>query len=143
MEQTKSRARHSNDNALAEGKNGAVIRKAFGYSHIPQRFAAAINAFCRAHLNPYVNLHRPCLFAKEVIDDKGKISKTYPHDMVKTPLEKLASLDGAGKFLCKGITIKRLQEQAHAQSDLDAANAMNAARLNLFEMFHRRSKTAA
>lgn len=57
VEQTKSRPRHSNDNALAESKNGSIVRKAFGYSHIPQRFAAPINLFCREHLNPYVNLH--------------------------------------------------------------------------------------
>ncbi len=30
VDQTKSRSRHSNDNALAEGKNGAVIRKQYG-----------------------------------------------------------------------------------------------------------------
>ena len=33
---TKSRSRHSNDNALAESKNGSVVRKHFGYVHIPQ-----------------------------------------------------------------------------------------------------------
>lgn len=31
IKQTKSRSRHSNDNALAEGKNGAVIRKWMGH----------------------------------------------------------------------------------------------------------------
>ncbi|WP_049756717.1 MULTISPECIES: integrase catalytic domain-containing protein [Acidithiobacillus] len=35
IEFTKSRSRHSNDNARAESKNGAVVRKLFGYSHIP------------------------------------------------------------------------------------------------------------
>ena len=35
-EQTKSRSRHSNDNAQAESKNGAIIRKHLGYSHIPR-----------------------------------------------------------------------------------------------------------
>lgn len=54
VEKTKSRSRHSNDNVLAESKNGSVVRKIFGYSHIPQRFAAHINVFCREHLNPYV-----------------------------------------------------------------------------------------
>ena len=33
-EQTKSRSRHSNDNAQAESKNGAIMRKHLGYSHI-------------------------------------------------------------------------------------------------------------
>lgn len=35
IEFTKSRPRHSNDNALAESKNGAVVRKHLGYAHIP------------------------------------------------------------------------------------------------------------
>ena len=35
IEQTKSRPRHSNDNGLAESKNGAVVRKHLGYTHIP------------------------------------------------------------------------------------------------------------
>ena len=34
---TKSRSRHSNDNALVESKNGSIVRKHFGYTHIPQR----------------------------------------------------------------------------------------------------------
>ena len=37
VEFTKSRPRHTNDNALAECKNGAVIRKTMGYSHSPQK----------------------------------------------------------------------------------------------------------
>ena len=143
VQQTKSRSRHSNDNALAESKNGSVVRKAFGYSHIPQRFAVHINVFCREYLNPYVNLHRPCLFAKEVIDAKGKIRKTYPLDMVQTPLDKLASLTGVKASLRKGVTIAELQLLAKAMSDLEAANAMNVARLKLFDLFNRRSKPAA
>ena len=34
IEQTKSRSRQSNDNALAESKNNSVVRKHMGYSHI-------------------------------------------------------------------------------------------------------------
>ncbi|MHB8427520.1 MAG: integrase, partial [Acidiferrobacterales bacterium] len=49
-EQTKSRSRHSNDNAQAESKNGAIVRKHLGYGHIPQRFATLVNTFCRDHL---------------------------------------------------------------------------------------------
>ena len=72
---TKSRPRQSNDNALAETKNGAIVRKHLGYAHIPQHFATELNAFCREFLNPYVNFHRPCFFAECVIDPKGKIRK--------------------------------------------------------------------
>lgn len=143
IEQTKSRSRQSNDNALAESKNGSVVRKAFGYSHIPQRFAAPINDFCREFLNPYVNLHRPCLFAKELVDAKGKIRKTYPQELIQTPLDKLASLQGVVNFLRTGITIEQLQSKAKTQTDLDAAKALNVARLKLFDLFNRRPKSAA
>ena len=77
-EQTKSRSRHSNDNAQAESKNGAIVRKHLGYSHIPQRFATLVNTFCCEHLNPYVNFHRPCLFAETITDAKGRQRKRYP-----------------------------------------------------------------
>ena len=59
---TKSRPRHSNDNALVESKNGTVIRKQLGYSHIPERCAAQLHAFNREVLSSYLNYHRPCYF---------------------------------------------------------------------------------
>jgi len=36
IEFTRSRSRQTNNNALAESKNGSVVRKMFGYSHIQQ-----------------------------------------------------------------------------------------------------------
>jgi transposase InsO family protein len=54
IEFTKSRSRQSNDNALVESKNGSVIRKLFGYAHIPQRWAPLINAFNHSTLFPYL-----------------------------------------------------------------------------------------
>jgi transposase InsO family protein len=59
IEQTKSRSRQSNDNALAESKNASVVRKHMGYSHIPQKFAEPINAFYQETFNPWLNQHRP------------------------------------------------------------------------------------
>ncbi len=89
------------------------MRKTFGYSHIPQRFAPIINAFCRQHLNPYVNFHRPCLCAVETIDEKGKCQRSYPHHLVMTPLEKLAAvlaiIRKRIRILRQGITLDDLQ----------------------------------
>ena len=108
-----------------------------------QRFAAPINDFCREFLNPYVNLHRPCLFAKEVVDAKGKIRKTYPQALIQTPLDRLASLHDAANFLRTEITIEQLQSKAKTQTDLEVAKALNVARLKLFDLFNRQSKSAA
>lgn len=140
---TKSRPRHSNDNGLAETKNGAIIRKHLGYSHIPQRFAAEINAFCIEHLNPYINFHRPCLFAEDYLDKKGKTKKRYPLKAVMTPLEKLASLPKAESFLKPGVTLDALREKARAMSDNEAAQRLNQARSQLFQSIHKRSRKAA
>ena len=75
---TKSRARHSNDNALAEGKNASVVRKWFGHAHIPQRFAPLVDRFARDMLSPALNFHRPCMFPVEPADEDGRLGKRYP-----------------------------------------------------------------
>jgi transposase InsO family protein len=142
-EQTKSRSRHSNDNAQAESKNGAIVRKHLGYSHIPQRFATPVNAFCRDYLNPYVNFHRPCLFAETITDAKGRQRKRYPYRLMMTPYEKLKSLPQADAFLKSGITFTQLDAQASAMSDNAAAEQMNSERSALFKTIFNRSKTAA
>lgn len=141
IEQTKSRSRHSNDNALAESKNASVVRKHMGYSHIPQQHAQRINTFYQDVFNPWLNMHRPCLFATEVTSPKGKIVKRYRHEDVKTPLACLALLSTSKLVRFKaGITLQALQAQASFQTDLAAAQAMQQAKADLFAQFNR-SKT--
>ena len=138
IEQTKSRSRQSNDNALAESKNASVVRKHMGYSHIPQKFAKPINDFFEQTFNSWLNLHRPCLFATEVVSDKGKIKKVYKHADVKTPLECLAQLGKKRLVTFKsGITLKTLQAQARQKTDLQAAQEMQAAKAALFALFSK------
>src|SRR5215475_972142 len=92
---TKSRACRSQDNALVEGKNGAVIRKLIGYGHIAGLHAAALQNFYVEHLNPYLNFHRPCGFATVSLDKRGKRQRKYKIEDYRTPLEKLQSLPEA------------------------------------------------
>ncbi len=77
IEQTKSRPRHSNDNGLAETKNGAVIRKHMGYGYIAAPQAASIQTFYEEHFNPYLNFHRPCGVPEQTTDAKGKTKRVY------------------------------------------------------------------
>lgn len=136
IEQTKSRARHSNDNALAESKNGSVVRKHMGYSHIPQKHAEPINQFYQQCFNPWLNLHRPSMFATEIISPKGKIVKRYSHKDVKTPLECLVLLDSKGLVNFKtGATLTALLIQANQMTDLAAAQQMQRAKSALFSSF--------
>ena len=122
IHQTKSRARRTNDNALVEGKNGAVIRKWMGYRHIPKRYAKLINEFYMSCFNEYLNFHRPCGFATVTVDAKGKEKKVY--DVYETPYGKFASLPGAEQYLAPGATFENLDAVAKRMSDTDYAMMM-------------------
>ena len=109
-----------------------------GYSHIPQKYAQPINVFYQEVFNPWLNLHRPCLFATEATSPKGKIIKRYRHEDVKTPLACLAQLSAKGLVRFKvGITLQALEARALEQTDLAAAQAMQRAKANLFALFNR------
>jgi len=130
VHQTKSRARHCNDNALAECKNGAIIRKHIGYAHIPQRYAEKINYFYKEYLNPYLNYHRPCGYATLVCDARGKEKKVY--NVYQTPYEALIGLPGAKNFLKEGVSIEILDKIAYGKSDNECAALMQKAKVELF-----------
>ena len=51
FKKTKSRPKHSNDNALIETKNGPIIRKWIDYAFIDQRFACDLNQSYFASFN--------------------------------------------------------------------------------------------
>ena len=136
IEFTKSRSRHSNDNALAESKNAAVVRKQFGYSHIPQRWAPLINEFNRQHLNPYLNFHRPCFFPETRTDAKGKERKVYRYENLMTPYDKFKSLPDSKDYLKPGVTFEILDAVALQISDNQAAEQLQKARQKLFKTIH-------
>lgn len=135
IRQTKSRPRKHNDNALVESKNGSVIRKMFGYFHIPatRKNAEKITAFCLGSFIPYLNFHRPCAFAKIKIDKKGKQKKTYPYKNYCTPYEKLKSLPNAKQYLREGVTFEELDKIAYKECDTEFAEKMNVAKKKLFK----------
>ena len=141
IEFTKSRSRHSNDNALAESKNASVVRKVFGYTHIPQKWASEINQFNHKYLNPYINYHRPCFFPETITNAKGKQQKTYPYKSMMTPYEKLKSLTNAEQYLKPEISFEILDEYAIKMSDNEAAKCLQKARQKLFCLIFKQDKT--
>lgn len=128
---TKSRACRSQDNALVEGKNGAVIRKLIGYGHIAGEHAEAIGNFYAQYLNPYLNFHRPCGFATLSLDERGKRRRQYKTEDYRTPFEKLKSLEGAEPYLRPGRSLAMLEREALSMSDTECARRMNAAKARL------------
>lgn len=133
IEQTRSRPRKCNDNALVEGKNGSVIRKHMGHAHIPRRHASAINDFYQAHFNAYVNFHRPSGYATSVVDAKGKERKKY--DVYETPYEQFKKLPDAETHLRDKVSFADLDRIAAATTDLDSATLMQKAKQSLFKSF--------
>lgn len=131
IDQSKSRARKTNDNALVESKNGSIVRKLFGRNFIDQKFALLINEFDKKYVNPYLNYHRPCLFSEDRIDKLGKIRKKYT--LVMTPYDKFKSLDNSVKYLKAGITFEDLDKIAYSESDNDFGKKMIKAKDELFE----------
>lgn len=128
---TKSRACRSQDNALVEGKNGAVVRKLIGYGYIAGEHAEAIGKFYVRHLNPYLNFHRSCGFATVSLDEQGKRVRVYKTEDYRTPLEKLKSLEGAAQYLKPGLSMAELEREAMAMSDTECARRMTAAKTRL------------
>lgn len=133
IDQTRSRPRTSNDNALVEGKNGSIIRKHMGYTHIPRRHATTINTFYQIHFNAYVNLHRPCGYATTVTDAKGKERKRY--HLYEPPYAHFKNMPHAETYLNDGVTFEKLEQAATATSDLESATMMQKAKQNLFKSF--------
>jgi transposase InsO family protein len=143
IEQTKSRSRQTNDNALAESKNASTVRKYLGYSHIPQHCASQVNTFTVEVLSPYLNYHRPCHFPTEYQDKKGKIRKRYRYQDMMTPYEKFRSLPEAENYLKQGATLEKLDTFAAECSDNDAAQHLNEARATLFQLINKSQQSAA
>jgi transposase InsO family protein len=139
IEQTKSRPRRSNDNGLAETKNGSVIRKHIGWGHIASPHAQSFDQFYRSHFNPYLNFHRPCAVPEIRVDRKGKRKRLYR--WYATPWEILRQLPNLAQHLRTDVTVAMLSQQANAQTDLQAAAQMQTAKQDLFARL--RSKRSA
>ena len=115
------------DNALAESKNGTVIRHQLGRAHIPRRHAARVNHFTRNVLSPFLNYHRPCHFPVEIVGEDGRATKRYPTPTSPRPTR----------------SSSRSTTPRSTSSDLDAAAAVNAARAELFRIIARDRAAAA
>jgi transposase InsO family protein len=138
IEQTKSRPRRSNDNGLVEAKNGAVVRKHMGYTHIAAPHAGAIQAFYEEYFNPYLNFHRPCGVPELAVKAKGKTKRVYR--WYATPWEILRQLPNLARHLKSDVTIQDLERQARAKTDTAAAEEMQKAKQALFAGFRQRER---
>lgn len=132
---TKSRPRHSGDNGLVETKNGAIIRKALGYLHIPRTpdNVTAINRWYQSWFIAYLNFHRPCGFRVTEIDERGRQKHHYPKAGYMIPYDKFKSLSNAEQYLKPDLSFELLDLQAYAMSDSEWAEHTQEAKAALWE----------
>ena len=135
IEQTKSRARKTNDNALVEGKNYAVVRRQYGYAHIPKKYASVMEEYNQQYLNPYIFFHRQCAYADDLVDVRGKIKKVYERYM--TPCENLLSINNVQVYLREDVTPQSLKEDQVKVTHLAAAKELREKRNQLFAKIHK------
>ena len=97
---TKSRARHTNDNALVESKNASVIRK-LGW-HIPAHLAEPVNQF-----NPSGS-RRFCITDRASFPPRRWTARAGCASATATPTFAVrSSLDDAERYLRPGIAFGR------------------------------------
>ena len=142
INQTKSRSRHCNDNALVETKNGSVIRKNMGYSHVNQNLSEEINNYYKNFLNPYLNFHRPSLYVTETVKmGNGRDREVYE---AKIPYEKLKEVSKNLKrnFLKPGVTLGKLDRIAYKYSDNEFAKILREEEKRLFDLIYKKKQKA-
>ena len=136
INQTKSRSRHCNDNALVETKN-TIIRKEMGYMHIEKSAAEEINNYLLNYYMDYLDYHRPCRFQTgEKVSKKGR--KYAVHDETKTPFNKLVELEYQLRLQCFGqtylqigITLEDMYLKSEEKTPNDYAREMRKAKNEL------------
>jgi hypothetical protein len=90
-----------------------------------------VHQFYTAHLNPYLNYHRPCGFATVTMDARGRRRRKYKPADYATPYEKLKSLPEAKQYLKPGLCFAELDKRGNSMSDTAWAKRMAAAKSKL------------
>ena len=137
IEQTKSRAHRTGDNGLVECKNGAIVRKHMGFSHIAAPHAEQVDRFHRQYLNPYLNFHRPCAVPEIETEPNGKRRRVYRK--WATPFEIFSQTPECEGYLRPDVSMADLRNFAAKQSDTEAAIEMQEAKRRLMAGIARRS----
>lgn len=135
IKQSKCRSGQHNDNALVEGKNNAIIRKNFGYGFMPKQVLRQLNYYLLHYFVPYLNFHRPCLFATIVTQPSGKTHRKYI-TRPQTPFEKLWELSGLHhrKFIKKTVKPSELFAYSREFSHNEFATVVRSQEREVFDL---------
>ena len=90
---TRSRPRHSNDQAWVEQKNGAILRKFMGYARYEGMVGTQTLERMYRAARDYVNFFQPSAKLLDKVRVGAKVRKRY--HLPATPCERLVAHDGA------------------------------------------------
>jgi hypothetical protein len=110
---------------------------------IPAPLADRVSEFTLRVLTPYINFHRPCFFAYEQEDARGKIRKKYRYQDMMTPYEKLRSLPQNRGYPKPGMTFEELDAFVSRESDNKGGLELQKARRILFQTINKKSQRSA
>ena len=117
-----------------------MVRKLYGYTHIPQQYAEEFAQFNSQQVYRYINFHRPCYFPTTITDNKGRQRKQYRYQDMMTPYEKLKSLPDANTYLKDGQSFELLDKIELNISDDEAADLLQSERNKLFKLISSDNK---
>ncbi len=127
---TRNRPYHSNDNALIESKNAAIVRKHFGFGYIPKNYYQKFNIYLEEYFNPYLNFHRSSGYLTGIHkSNKGRSIREYkyynpPYELFKEKYR---------MYLKEGLSIEELDKIAYKMSDYESAKLMKSNKDELFK----------
>lgn len=84
-----------------------------------------------------------CYFPLEVVNQKGKVRRTYPQEPMQAPFEKLTSPPEDLRNLKPVVTLDDQTKYALNMMDNEAANRMQKERAEMFESINRRRQRAS
>lgn len=131
IEFTKSRANRTQDNGWWKARTEPSFANTWGTVTSEPNTPRRCKKFYTAHLNPYLNFHRPCGYATVSLDSRGKRKRQYKYDDYATPWEKLRSMEKAEKHLKEALSLAQLEQAAAKMSDTECARKMATAKTQL------------
>lgn len=131
---TRGRPYRKNDQAYAEQKNGAVVRRLVGYDRYASQDAYAELQRLYALVRPYLNFCQPVrkLAGKERMG--SKVRKQF--DRARTPYQRLLE-----SGVLEDAARRRLEETYHGMNPVSLRRQIGAALERLWQLADRRSST--
>ena len=140
---SKTSTRGCSDNFNNEPRRVALSLKHPDREFTPCQPVINVDSYHREFLNPYLNFHRPCCFARPHSGNIDETNRVDDCQAVATPYERLKALPNVQSYLLPGVRLSALDEFALSVCDNDAALQLNEAKGQLVDDSYELTKQVA